>query len=503
VPEDHELDSRQSQWLKFLKKIISRRKVIPFQFDSCNGAGQTGGDDCVVEEDEVAGYRIKLLTGPHTGAEVEMDTNDSILTIGSGDGAELLLADALVRPLHAELSCDGGQIFVKQLGGKTFLNGKPLTGEGPTAIGDFQFVTVGTTHMLIGPIDGDWSLHDGDEVPILELDDDEVPREISSKVNMVADQAVLRAARDRVERAARRKKRLKIFAYVVGTIVILFVATCLIPKKKSPNAADTEKIIRSQLAAMGQYPAVSVRADRGQIIVDGYVQTNADLQDLRTIIGTAYPGVHYAVRSQERIISAIDEQLRSLDGRFRVTQLQPGAYAIGGYVYDADTWQKTRSRLTSDVAGVKKIQNDVLTPDQILAMAQEVLSRNGLSRYIGVVPEANRILFHGKISSLQMEQWKSAAEDFIQTFADTVPLDFDVQTLSAQTETSVNAFFPQPIQSITIGSSGLSWVATGDGHKYFIGSFLPSGWRVDAIESDGLSLSREGKRINMRLEALR
>ena len=451
----------------------------------------------------MAGYRIKLLSGPHTGAEVEMDTNDSILTVGSGDSAELLLADALVKPLHAEISCDSGQIFVKSLGGRTFLNGKPLKGDGPTAIGDFQFVTVGTTHMLIGPSDGDWVLHDSDATPALEISDEEVPREVSSKVNMSADSTILRAARERVERVRRRKRRIKVFLYTVSTIVAVFLVACLIPKKKLPNAVDTEKTIRSQIAAMGQYPAVSVRVDRGQVVIDGYVQTNGDLQDLRTIVNASYPGVHYGVRSQERIVGAIEEQLRAIDGKFRVTQLQPGAYAIGGYVYDADSWQKTRSRLASDVPGVKKIQNDVMTPDQVSSLAQDVLARTGLTRYINVVPEATRVLFHGKISSLQMEQWKSAAEDFIQTFADVVPLDFDVQTLSAQTETSVNAFFPQPIQSITIGSSGLSWVATGDGHKYFIGSFLPSGWRVDAIETDGLSLSREGKRINMRLEALR
>jgi type III secretion system YscD/HrpQ family protein len=432
-----------------------------------------------------------------------MDGNDAVLTVGSGDGAELLLADALVQPLHAEISYDGGHLFVKSLGGNTFLNGKQIGGETPTAIGDFQFVTVGTTHMLIGPTDGEWTKYGPDDVPALETGEMEVPGEVSAKVNMAVGPSVLRAARERVEMANRRRRRVSAVFIFLGVIVTLLVVICAIPKKKKPNAADTERVIRSQIAAIGLYPSVSVRVDRGQIVVDGYVQTNGELQDLRAIIGSAYPGVYYVVRSQEKIIESIEEQLRTIDGKFRVVPIQPGAYAISGYVYDTDAWQKVRSRLATDIAGVRKIQNDVMTPDQVTSVANEVLVRNGLANYVSVVPEAGRVLFQGKISALQMDRWKAAAEEFIAMFADIVPLDFDVQTLSAQTETSINAFFPQPIRSITISSSGLSWVATGDGNKYFIGSFLPSGWRVDGIASDGLSLSREGRRINMRLEALR
>lgn len=432
-----------------------------------------------------------------------MDANDARLIVGSGDGAELLLADALVQPLHAEITYDDGQLFVKSLGGRTFLNGKLLRGENPTAIGDFQFVTVGVTHMLVGPADGEWPQHGADSVPALEIEGEEVPQEIIAKADLTAEPSVLRAAREQVERAHRKKKRIRILAVCCGILLAVLLAVLLVPKKKQPSAADLEKTIRSQLASMEQFPAVAVRVDRGQVTVDGYVPTNIDLKDLRTMLQAAYPAVHCAVRSQEKILVAIEELLRSVDGKFRVTPMQPGSYSIGGYVYDSEGWQKTRSRLSADVPGIRKIQNDVLTPDRVLSMAQEVLARHGLARQITILPESSRVYLQGKISALQLEQWKMAAEELIQTFSDLVSLEFDVQTLSAQTETSVNAFFPQPIQSITVSSNGLCWVATGDGRKYFTGSFLPSGWRVDAIATDGLSLSREGRRINMRLEALR
>ncbi|MDR0678675.1 MAG: type III secretion system inner membrane ring subunit SctD [Puniceicoccales bacterium] len=449
-------------------------------------------------------YRIKLITGPHAGAEVEMDSNDARLTLGSGDGAELLLSDALVQPLHAELTYDRGQIFVKPLDGKTFLNGKLLQDKNPAAVGDFQFITVGATHILVGPTDGEWSKHGPDDVPNLEIEEGEVPKEIFRKADLSAEPAALRAARREVESARRRKRRVRLLVFLGGAFLAAMVAIACWPKKKQIGAADVEKVVRAQLAAMEQFPAVTVRVERGQVVVDGYVPTNIDLRDLRTVLQAAHPSVHCAVRSQERITFAVEDLLRSMDGcRLRAIQLQPGAYAIEGYVYDGDAWQKIRSRISTDVPGVRKIQNDVLTPDQVLESAREMLGRHGLARQITVLPMAEKILFQGKISALQTEQWKSAAEDCIQTFSNHAPLEFDVQTLSAQTETSLNAFFPEPIRSITVGSGGLSWVATGDGRKYFSGAFLPSGWRVDGISADGLSFSREGRRINMRLEALR
>jgi hypothetical protein len=95
-----------------------------------------------------------------------------------------------------------------------------------------------------------------------------------------------------------------------------------------------------------------------------------------------------------------------------------------------------------------------------------------------------------------------AAEDIVQIFGNILPVVFDVQSQSAQSDPAGNSLFAQPIQAITIGSSGLSWVTTRDGKKYFEGSFLASGWRIDSIDVGGLKFSRNGTQLALRLEAL-
>jgi type III secretion system YscD/HrpQ family protein len=277
----------------------------------------------------------------------------------------------------------------------------------------------------------------------------------------------------------------------------------LIPEKmKQVSLPEIAKILQVQVADMNYLATVSVTLDKNQLIVDGVVPTNMEQRELRSALATTYAGIQFNVRSGERIIGDIEDAVRSVSPNLRVTPLQPGVYSIAGYVYNADAWAKVRNQLILDVPGVKKIQNDVMTPDKILTLASATLSQFALSQQVTISVEPQRIFFQGKISVLQLDAWKKASDEILKTFGGLIPVEFDVQTISAQAETASNSFFPLPIQSISISSGGLSWVTTSDGKKYFSGSFLPSGWRIDEVTIDGLKLSREGKQISMHLEAL-
>jgi type III secretion system YscD/HrpQ family protein len=431
-----------------------------------------------------------------------MDARDSRLCVGSGSTADLVLADALVAKEHAEFTLVDGKLLVKSLGGKLFLDGKQLVDQDPVELKNFQFLTVGVTQMVTGPAEGEWPPINVQNAPALEQLADEVPQEVAkTAATAAANPSASRAIREQAAKKAKKRRRLGVFFFTLALFVVGIIALALAPQKKKVTPAELEKILQAQVADMNYFSTVAVHTERGQIIVDGYVPTNRELRELRTALAATHPGIQYNVRSNEKIVETVEEMLRSIDGSLRVIPMQAGVYSIVGYAFNGDSWQKLRPRLLSDVAGVRKIQNDVMTPERVVSLAQATFNERGL-RNIAIDPEANRIFIHGTISVLQSEQWKLTVEDLIQTFADIVPLEFDIQTYSAQTETSGGAFFPAAIQSITISSSGLSWIATNAGKKYFIGSFLPSGWRVDSIAVDGLSLSRDGKQITMHLEAL-
>jgi type III secretion system YscD/HrpQ family protein len=448
-------------------------------------------------------FLVKLLSGPHAGAEIELDSRDSMLHIGSGGDEDLVLSDALVSADHAELFLADNALQIKSTGGIVFLDGKQIDKNEQVKVENFQFITIGLTHLVAGPADGEWPRLTAQDAPPLETAAENYAAGNADEATGVSSSEpdAIKAEKLSKEQKTRTLRRVGIFFTILGILAFGLIAISLTPKKKRMTTVELEKVLQAQVADMNYMSTVSVRKNREQIVIDGYVPTNMEVRELRTSLMATYPGIHYNVRSTEKISETLEEMLRSADGAFRVVPLQPGVFSIVGYTLNGDAWQTLRMRLVSDVAGVKKIRNDVMTPDKVASVAQDIFAANGL-RNIAAEPEAHRIFFHGKISSLQVDQWKAAAESLIQTFSDIIPVEFDVQTFSAQTETAINAFFPAPIQSITVGSRGLGWVATLDGKKYFSGSFLPSGWRVDAIEVGGLRLSREGKQVSMRLEEL-
>ncbi|MDR1456747.1 MAG: type III secretion system inner membrane ring subunit SctD [Puniceicoccales bacterium] len=456
-------------------------------------------DDTAIEKEGKTSHSflLRLLSGPHAGAEVELDEHDQEVTIGSDDSCDLVLADVLAARKHAAFRYDGGELHLKPLDGQVFLNGKLVTTEFVN-VPAFQFVTIGTTQIVAGATDAEWpSLSLADAPPLekpLEMPPDTAGDPASIDGSATATQKA-------VGEMERRKLRRIIFSGI-GVLVGGLVVLMLLPDRNKPNLVENEKIIRAEIANLDHRANVDVRVEAGRIIVEGYVPTNAQLRTLKNELLQITTAIQFNVRSEERIIQAIEDSVRDIDGAVRVVPITPGVYSIAGYVHNTERWQRIRGRLDQDIPGVKKINSDIMTPESVQTLAHTTLDEYGLREHISVFPESGRVIFRGAVSALLAEKWRMAAEDIIQTFANIIPVTFDVQSQSAQSDPAGNSLFAQPIQAITIGSSGMSWVTTRDGKKYFEGSFLASGWRIDAIDASGLKFSRNGTQLALRLEAL-
>jgi type III secretion protein D len=456
-------------------------------------------DDTAVEEEAKVpqAFLLRLLSGPHAGAEVELDEHDKEVVIGSDDSCDLVLADALAAPKHAAFQYEGGELRLKPLDGQVFLDGKLLSGES-VGVPPFHFVTIGTTQIVAGAADAEWPTISIADAPPLEKPL-EMPLDANGNPAVAAGNDPANA---KVAKEWERKKLRRIIFSGVGIFVGGLVVLMLLPDRNRPNLVVNEKIIRAEIANLDYRSSVDVRVESGRIIVEGYVPTNEQLRTLKNELLQITTALQFNVRSEERIVKSIEDSVRDIDGNLRVIPITPGVYSVSGYVHNTERWQRIRGRLDQDIPGVKKINSDIMTPESVQTLANTTLDEYGLREHISVLPESGRVVFRGAVSALLAEKWRMAAEDIIQTFSNTIPIVFDVQSQSAQSDPAGNSLFVQPIQAITISSSGMSWVTTRDGKKYFEGSFLASGWRIDAIDIGGLRFSRNGTQLALRLEAL-
>ncbi len=101
----------------------------------------------------MAGCLLKLLSGLQAGAEFSLRPGSYAL--GSGDAADLVLADAAVRELHAVITGDDtGQWSIEPVDGAAVsVDGAGIAGKTP--LQPYKVVGLGGVHFALGP-EGSW-----------------------------------------------------------------------------------------------------------------------------------------------------------------------------------------------------------------------------------------------------------------------------------------------------------------------------------------------------------
>lgn len=443
---------------------------------------------------------LKILSGPHQGAEIELPADGEAFVVGSDEKDDIVLFDTLIAPRHFEIQNRGDAVIVKPLSGRLFLNGKLVINE-EESIKPFEFITAGTTQMVVGPLEGAWPNLSALDAPELEDITEAIPASELVGTPLEADVAEAIA---RKNREALRKRRQRKTLVVAGLVVLGGLLTLIFfPSKNQIDIRDVEKIVRAEISDKEYLNSVELRNENGQLILEGYVPTNMEARDLRTDLVKIYPNLQFRVRSEEKIIQDMEDTLRALDAQTKIVTIQPGSYAIMGYIYNTEGWQKIRNRLLLDVPGVKKVQDDILSPERVVSEVQDILAQYGLSNEITVVPQANRLTFKGDIGVSQQENWRNVAEEFIEMFSDFVPVEFEVRVSGVVTQQLESfTFFESSVQGVSVGRNGLSWVTLSNGKRYFVGSYLPSGYTILSIGSEGIEFAKDGNVLKIPIEEL-
>ncbi|PWU04982.1 MAG: hypothetical protein C5B43_03945, partial [Verrucomicrobia bacterium] len=110
-------------------------------------------------------YLLKIISGPHQGAEVALDEGE--LVIGSGQNCDLILSDTLVSPEHLKIVVTDAGVSIVALASPVYYNGEEIVKDTPVPVEPFKFISVGTTHLVIGPVEGEWPALSVADVPNL------------------------------------------------------------------------------------------------------------------------------------------------------------------------------------------------------------------------------------------------------------------------------------------------------------------------------------------------
>jgi type III secretion system YscD/HrpQ family protein len=492
------------------------------------------------------GLVLKVLSGPHQGAE--FDIPDEEIAIGAADDCDVIISDVLVANRHMQLKIIDGRVFITPLEGNVFIAGKLL--REPSAIDNFQFVTIGATHMMFGENGGEqWqtvALGDFPELEkveeavstfeetaegnpetaegtegkdikwVIEWNEDGTPK----KKGFVADpegqleETKLTDPENKKTKFWRKifgSKRLTwwqiIVRYSIIFVLCLAIATgisiaVVVFSQKGPvptpplplevciqNAIDALKIKEKiKISKVGDEP----------ISVVGYVDRMEDSVAIKSALKSISEDISIKLLVMEKILSSATEMVKESKQNVTLKQAEEfGELIATGYVRKEEIWTKLKSEVAA-IKGITNIKDEVLTKDSITELTKTVLERHKFQDKLTITPNDEGVEISGTIADSDKDNWIKTREDFEKTFKKKAQVSFQI-SVSTDRNLTIEKFFGGQIDSVNFNSQGLDWVNIKGGTKYFQGSVLPSGYVIDRVEQDSVTIRNADEVVTLDL----
>lgn len=314
-------------------------------------------------------WLLKVIAGPHQGAEIDLAPGKSL--IGSDEGCDVVLHDVLVAPQHLALDAGEKAVFVEPLGGRVYVGGRRVK-EVRIKIDPFTFITLGGSHMVIGPMEGKWPLLSAGDVPELEKEPVE-GEESAAGAKAASSGATAEPGPDNTDDDGKslppRKRAVALFGVAFG-LILLTAWLVLFNIWKSNNflarsgdgTDDLKHRAEEVLELHGAKSTVSVEMEGGRLYARGYVDSIDKLLNIEKDLRTKATGVMPRVWSQEAISESAKSILRLQRLPLDVATEEGGKLVITGTVDNRDHWNRVRQQLKDEIPGVTEVESKVVIP---------------------------------------------------------------------------------------------------------------------------------------------
>ncbi|MDR2812487.1 MAG: hypothetical protein LBB05_01695 [Puniceicoccales bacterium] len=480
------------------------------------------------------GLVLKVLSGPHQGAEFDVPNEEVV--IGAADECDVIISDVLVANKHLKMKITDGCAFVTPLEGNVFVAGKLL--REPAAIDNFQFLTIGATHMMFGESGGEqWqtiALGDFPELEkveeavstftdaadgtqgtieggangdkkvgekwVVEWNEDGTPKK--KEFNSAAGLITSTELTDR--ESEKGKFLMKFFGgrqltwrqivirYILGFALCVIIAigtsiAVVVFNQKGPVPAPPQSIevrVQKAIDALNLKGKIKVsKVGDEPVSVVGYVDAMEDSVAVKSALKSISEDISIKLLAMEKVLSSAQEMVKESKQNIVLKKSEEfGELIATGYVKKEEIWTNLKSEISS-IKGITNIKDEVLTKNSAVELAKAVLKRRKFGDKLEVAANDEGIEISGTIVDADKDNWGATREDFEKTFKKRAQVSFKI-SVSTDRNLTIEKFFGGKIDSVNFNSQGLDWINIKGGIKYFQGSVLPSGYVIDRVEQD-------------------
>jgi type III secretion system YscD/HrpQ family protein len=438
---------------------------------------------------------IKLLTGPHQGAELVVEPGRYI--VGSSQECDIIISDVLVQPKHLEFEVQKDRATVKPLANaRVFVDGEPIAGD-QASVAAFHYITIGSTYFTFGTASTAWPPSALRPLPRLR------EGEPAASVVVTAMPKALpgpprEAEIDEVGQEGRESRLLRMAA-LMGFLVCLSLAvgSAVWPWLYAPPAAKPVDVIalasdlRQQVKATAYGRNLVVDVAYGRITVTGSVPTEADMRLLYELANDPrFQGlVAIQATSAETLIADAESIFNAFRSSLNIVPNNDGELTVTGFAGGNDSWERLRNTLRRDLPSFAMLKFDVLTADEAVTAARRILARYHLLSAVSVKAGTDGLVASGKLPLEQMPYLQQALIDLQGQLPLLPPVDNQVQPESTSATAEAQKV-QDGFEIDTIRDGLLPWLSTANGKRFFAGAILPNGWTIADIGPDGVDIRK-------------
>lgn len=432
-------------------------------------------------------WLLKVIAGPHQGAEIGLFAGKTL--VGSDDECDVVLHDVLVAPQHLELDLASSGITAAPLGGRVFVDGKRIR-DARQIVPFFAFISIGGSHLVIGPAEGKWPLLSSADAPELEKEAEPAAssdQEPEPAPVQPADAAVQGTALPEASPARTPSRMGPVFGIVCGLLLLLGWAVVyndfFSTRSRDPGELTTpDKPVaraRAVVEELGLADSITLEENAGRITAIGYVDTENKQRELQAVFRATVPGMRTKIYSLEKIASSARSLLDNQHLSLTVTSLSEGKIKVTGKLPSANDWVSMKQTLLSEVPGISEIEDsvEIEAPRPRIAIPAQAAAPVPLPGTLAAPGSAPVAAAAPPLPAIIPQP--DPETGFLIT-ADTI--DTPESTIVA----------------IRDSDDGLGYLRLSTGGVYFTGARLPYGGTVASIEADKVSIIEKGESRSLR-----
>ena len=444
-------------------------------------------------------FVLRVLSGPHAGAEVDIGAQPSLL--GKADTCDIVLIDDALQDQHVKFSVKDDKIIcTPQDGASVFVGGIETHEE--REVNAFQPIVCGTTLLALGPKDQIWPTI---TVPELKSEAEEAEAQEKAKAEAEADL-----------KKKKRRKQLLCFLLIGGTgllcLVLIGTVTRVSQKKEAKRLAIEESsfpIVALKESSEEVLEKHKVDAELVKISLSGkrfvlscHVATSREKQELEKELHQLpkvnFQSIHIYV--QEKIIEQAQALLNARQTLTAVAAARLDGILMKGYLQSIEQLPAIKTRLLTDVPGLNSIETALFSPDEVYELASNLLTQYKLMGLLKIQTVRTGLMVMGNIQASDEPRWKEAQKALKKNFRGICRVLSYVATVAPNAVKQM--FFPSTITTVSIPKHELPWIDLQNGDRYYEGALLPSGYKIKSVTKKEIQLQKNEDKVIFTLSEL-